>query len=270
MCWSLNTYVKGVILFEEWNLKLGDKGFMLHFIRKIDSGRFGKVVLVGGSAGGQFAVKLFRQQHDQPGRVSTSAQLEVANFNSFSHRIQDIGRAEVVDLTDIQGLTAGDLDNYCLEAMLMPLFQNEREVRYEEIQPYLANLAERNFFMGDPKADNFFYTTEFGLMPIDFGLVFAGDSPLLMGVYLSAVINAPFQYSNAFENPYMGETGRRYQGLREGRESGLVGGRESRLFFDNEATVALALVPSGSTPELEVIQEVQEKSESNGPCCAVL
>ncbi len=116
---------------------------MLHFIRKINSGRFGKVILVGDERGDQSAVKLFRQQYDQPGRVRSSAQIEITNFNDFSHRIQNIGRAEVMPITDIRGLAQVELERYDLEAMLMPYFHSEREVSYEEIRAYITDLAER-------------------------------------------------------------------------------------------------------------------------------
>ncbi|OAJ33486.1 hypothetical protein [Piscirickettsia salmonis] len=236
---------------------------MLHFIRKIGSGRFGKVILVGDSAGGQFAVKLFRQQYVRPGVVRSSAPLEAANFNNFSHHIQYIGQAEVVPLTSILGLAPGEFEQYNLEAMLMPFFDNEREVSCEEIKFYLSRWAKRNFFMGDPRADNFFYTTEFGIIPIDFGLVFEGDSPLFTGDHRSAVINAIFGYPEIFSDSCMGDTAKQYRELSEGRESTLF--RESLLFFDSETTVALRLPDSVS--ELET---VREKSESSGPCCAVL
>ncbi|WP_174872533.1 serine/threonine protein kinase [Piscirickettsia salmonis] len=286
-------------MFDGWNIKLGGKGFMLHFIRKINSGRFGKVILVGDERGDQSAVKLFRQQYDQPGRVRSSAQIEITNFNDFSHRIQNIGRAEVMPITDIRGLAQVELERYDLEAMLMPYFHSEREVSYEEIRAYITDLAERNFFMGDPRVDNFFCTAEFGIIPIDFGLVFRGNSPLLIGDYRSAVIDAILNYPDVFGSLCMAETTGKYRELSEGRESALF--RESMLFFDSETTVTLRLPESMSAgleaiqdnygadreplllvgsetttalrlsePRLAELEPIQEEPESDGLCCAVL
>ncbi|MGJ3501897.1 hypothetical protein PsalN5692_02894 [Piscirickettsia salmonis] len=197
---------------------------MFQYIRDISqSGRFGKVILAKDKTGNKFAVKLFRMHAFKPDEINSSAKIEVSNFNCFSDNVTNIGQAKSISITDIVGLD--HITDFQEKAMLMPFFHNERDVSYEEIKPYISDLANADFFMGDPKPNNFFYTKRFGLIPIDYGLIFKGSSPNLYGLYRLTLVNAPFNYKDAFGDPFSGVTSKKYHKLRK---------EENLLFFDQD------------------------------------
>ncbi|ODN41703.1 hypothetical protein [Piscirickettsia litoralis] len=187
---------------------------MYKVIKSIKSGKFGSVFLVENESGHKFAAKLFRNKNSKESELSSSAELEVSNFNSFSTKVKDIGKASLISSSSITGLPESlSAKNFNETAMLMPFFQKESEPNYSEIKIYISDLADEDVFMGDPKPDNFFHTSKYGLIPIDFGLVFHKNSPNLSVKYKNALANAPFDYPDAFDNAYTGKVAKKYQGV---------------------------------------------------------
>ncbi|MCF6765525.1 hypothetical protein L3V82_07040 [Thiotrichales bacterium 19S3-7] len=206
-------------------------------------GQFGIVNQVRMTDEMGFRDGLYAQKNIKPSK------LHLVNIAEETNRWNEFFRACKMD--DLACAQAED------DTMYTPWIEGS-EPSAEEVKLAVITLYNMDYFMADPKPDNFKKLADGRVIPVDFGQIFHRDSKKITEHSIALMHNAPFEYSRYFPDAReISEAYCSYQSERLDKVSAMdLHEAEHQSYFGfAEVPVLMAPPPGGFGRQLQLARE---------------